>query len=150
MRMLIQRVSKASVFVDNQIVGSIEAGLLVFLAVAKEDSKQAAIYLVDKLLHLRIFKDEEQKFNRSVLDAGGSVLVVSQFTLYGNCLEGRRPSFEEAAPPILAKELYDFFVEELASKRLFVQTGVFGATMSVSLVNEGPATFLIEKSFKQA
>jgi len=144
MRAILQRVSSASVTVDGSVVGAIGVGLLVLLGVAHEDKESDAEYLADRILGLRIFGDEEGKMNLSVLDHGGSVLVVSQFTLYGDTRKGRRPSFDDAAPPELANRLYERFVEIVASRGVDVATGVFQASMSVALVNEGPVTFVLE------
>jgi D-tyrosyl-tRNA(Tyr) deacylase len=144
MRIALQRVERASVEVDGQTVGAIGPGLLVLLGVAKGDESANADYLADKILNLRIFSDEGGKMNRSVMDSGGGILVVSQFTLYGDCRKGRRPSFDEAAPPELARPLYEYFVERLRASRLVVETGVFQASMKVSLVNDGPVTLVID------
>ena len=144
MRAVIQRVSEASVRVDGQITGSIGRGLLVLLGVAKADTAADADYLVNKIVNLRIFEDEAGKMNRSVLDAGGGLLVVSQFTLYGDTRKGRRPSFDHAAPPDEAKRLYEYFVEWARQTGVPVAEGVFQAMMSVSLVNEGPVTLICD------
>ena len=144
MRAILQRVSSASVTVDGSVVGEIGVGLLVLLGVTHEDKESDAEYLADRILGLRIFGDDEGKMNLSVLDHGGSVLVVSQFTLYGDTRKGRRPSFDDAAPPELANRLYERFVEIVASRGVDVATGVFQASMSVALVNEGPVTFVLE------
>lgn len=143
MRVVLQRVERASVEVDGQTVGTIGAGLMVLLGVAKGDTHAHADYLADKILNLRIFSDEEGKMNRSVIDSGGGILAVSQFTLYGDCRKGRRPSFDEAAPPELARPLYEYFVERLRCGGLRVETGMFQASMKVSLVNDGPVTFVL-------
>ena len=144
MRMVVQRVSRASVRVDGELAGSIGAGLAILLGITKDDTMADAEYLVDKVLGLRIFSDCEGKMNRSLAEAGGSVLVVSQFTLYGDVRKGRRPSFERAASPDLARDLYEKFVELLRGRGLHVQTGVFQATMQVEFVNEGPVTILVD------
>ncbi|MBN1914464.1 MAG: D-tyrosyl-tRNA(Tyr) deacylase [Parachlamydiales bacterium] len=144
MRLVIQRVLKASVTVDQQIVGSINKGILAFLGIHAEDACPSVSYLIDKLIHLRIFSDDQGKMNRSLQDIKGEILVVSQFTLYANCSEGRRPSFTSAASFEKGKELYDRFVEDLRKIFPRVQTGIFGAAMQVALINDGPATFLIE------
>jgi D-aminoacyl-tRNA deacylase len=144
MRAVLQRVERASVDVDGETVGSIGSGLLVLLGVAKGDTHAHADYLADKILNLRIFSDDAGKMNRSVIEAGGDVLVVSQFTLYGDCRKGRRPSFDDAAPPELARPLYEYFVERLRAGNLPVATGVFQASMKISLVNDGPVTFVLE------
>ena len=145
MRILIQRVSHASVEVEGAVVGAIGPGLLVFLGITHGDTKDQVKWLVNKLIHLRIFMDDQGKFNRSLLESQGSVLIVSQFTLYGDCMEGRRPSFIEAAPPELAKQLYEEFILEVEKEGVLVQSGVFGAKMKVSLLNDGPVTLMIER-----
>jgi D-aminoacyl-tRNA deacylase len=144
MRVILQRVSRASVEVDGRIVGEIGGGLLVLLGVAKPDTAADADALVAKILNLRIFADEAGKMNRSILDCTGELLVVSQFTLYGDCSRGRRPGFDSAAPAEQARALYEHFVEAARRSGLKVETGVFQAHMAVSLVNDGPVTFLIE------
>lgn len=144
MRAILQRVSSASVTVDGSVVGEIGAGLLVLLGVGHEDTEADAAYLVDRILGLRMFNDAAGKMNLSVVDSGGAVLVVSQFTLYGDTRKGRRPSFDGAGPPELAKRLYERFVEMVAGRGVQVATGVFQASMSVALVNEGPVTFTVE------
>lgn len=125
-------------------MASIGPGLLVLLGVTHEDTREGADYLVEKTAHLRIFADDAGKMNRGVKDVGGAILVVSQFTLYGDCRKGRRPSFDAAAPPEHAQDLYEYFVERLRTHNLQVETGVFQATMQVSLVNDGPVTFILE------
>ncbi|MEX1012235.1 MAG: D-aminoacyl-tRNA deacylase [Waddliaceae bacterium] len=145
MKLLIQRVSKASVVSDNQETGRIEKGILVFFGVHKEDTEEKIAPLVKKLAHLRIFEDASGKLNLDVQEINGGILVVSQFTLYGNCLRGRRPDFLEAAEPRLAKDLYMKFISELKRLHPKVETGRFGAHMDVSLVNDGPVTFILEK-----
>jgi len=142
----VQRVSRAKVTVDNELTGSIERGLLVFLGVAKEDSQSQADYLADKIAGLRIFEDEEGKMNSALGEVGGGVLVVSQFTLYGDVRRGKRPSFDGAAPPKQAEELYRYFVATLRSKGLRCETGRFQAMMQVDLVNDGPVTILLDSS----
>lgn len=144
MRLLIQRVSHAKVEVGSLTVGSIGNGALVFLGVAHSDTAKESSYLATKLVHLRMFHDENQKMNRSLLDIRGNVLIVSQFTLYADCSEGRRPSFTQAAPPDLAEALYSYFVEEVRKTGLLVETGMFGENMQVSLLNDGPVTFVID------
>jgi D-tyrosyl-tRNA(Tyr) deacylase len=146
MRLLIQRVSEATVTVDGRVTGSIGTGLLVFLGIARSDTSTDADYLVDKLLGLRIFPDEAGKMNRSVSEALGALLIVSQFTLYGDCRKGRRPSFEQAAPPALAQSLYEYFVQAARRGPVPVETGVFQATMEVRLLNQGPVTILIDSA----
>ena len=144
MRILIQRVKSAHVVVDQEIIGQIKQGLLVFLGVGKGDSPASADYLVRKLVDLRIFDDNDGKMNISPKDAGAEFLVVSQFTLYGNCDKGRRPSFDLAADPLKGEELYHYFVEALKKQDAKVQTGKFRAMMDVSLVNDGPVTLIID------
>ena len=144
MRAILQRVSAASVTVDGAVVGEIAAGLLVLLGVGLGDAEADAAYLVDRVLGLRIFSDAAGKMNLSVVDSGGSLLVVSQFTLYGDTRKGRRPSFDGAAPPELACQLYERFVDLARARGVVVATGVFQASMSVALVNEGPVTFAVE------
>jgi D-tyrosyl-tRNA(Tyr) deacylase len=144
MRALIQRVIRAEVRVDEKIQGQIGAGLLIFLGVAASDSERDADYLADKLIHLRIFSDDAGKMNRSALDSGAAFLVVSQFTLYGDCRKGRRPGFDAAAPPERARELYEYFTRRIRETGLRTETGVFQAHMEVELINDGPVTFLVE------
>ncbi len=144
MRALLQRVSRASVIVDEQVVGQIGQGLLVLLGVGKKDSEVQVKTLADKIVHLRIFGDDEGKMNRSVLDIGGEVLVVSQFTLYADMRRGRRPSFIEAAPPALAEPLVEQFKDALAAYGLTVADGIFGAYMQVELLNDGPVTIWLD------
>ncbi len=145
MKALIQRVKKASVTIENELYSSIEAGLLVFLGVTKSDTLENSQKLAQKILGLRIFEDENEKMNLSVQDVEGEILVVSQFTLCGDCKKGTRPSFDEAAPPEMANELYEDFVKKLQGSGLKVKTGKFRAMMDVSLINDGPVTFMIEK-----
>lgn len=144
MRALVQRVSRADVRVDQQIVGAIQHGLLVLLGVHQDDTVQDAEYLASKVVHLRIFEDARGKMNLDVKTIQGAVLVVSQFTLYGDCRKGRRPSFAKAARPPLADRLYGTFVEAIARTGVSVGKGVFGARMAVSLVNDGPVTLILE------
>lgn len=144
MRALLQRVSEASVEVDGRVVGAIGRGLVVFLGIAKGDSARDADYLADKILNLRVFADRAGKMNLSLLETGGSLLLISQFTLYGDCRKGRRPSFDEAAPPGEARDLYERFVEACRAAGARIETGVFQAMMRVHLVNDGPVTFLCE------
>ena len=141
---VIQRVSRAAVEIDGQTVGRIGPGLLVFLGVAKGDGDVDVTYIMDKVSSLRIFPDEAGKMNRSVADAGGALLVVSQFTLLGDTRQGRRPGFDLAAPPELAKELYGRVVDGLKTRGLQVETGQFGAFMRVALENDGPVTFILD------
>jgi len=144
MRALLQRVSRASVTVDEQIVGQIGQGLLVFLGVGLDDSEVEVKTLADKIVHLRIFGDDEGKMNRSLLEIGGEVLVVSQFTLYADTRKGRRPSFTGAAPPAIAEPLCERFKEAVAAYGLQVAGGVFGAHMDVELLNDGPVTIWLD------
>lgn len=144
MRAVVQRVKSAAVSVDANLIASIGRGLVVFLGVGKEDNPGDVEYLVEKIPHLRIFQDKGEKFNRSLMDVGGEILVVSQFTLFGDCRKGRRPSFTEAADPDYARDLYDHFVSGLGGKGLRIQAGRFQAMMMVSLVNDGPVTLLLD------
>jgi D-tyrosyl-tRNA(Tyr) deacylase len=144
MRAVVQRVSKAKVDVESHLVGEIGAGLLVLLAVAQDDSAADADYLADKITNLRILSDPQGKMNLSVLDTGREMLVVSQFTLYGDVRRGRRPSYTGAAQPEKANLLYEYFVDRVRTAGVKVQTGLFQAHMDVSLVNDGPVTILID------
>jgi D-tyrosyl-tRNA(Tyr) deacylase len=143
MRALLQRITEARVTVDGNVTGEIGAGLLVLLGVSKLDTETDAEFVAQKILNLRIFEDENGKMNRSLLDTGGAMLVVSQFTLYGDCRKGRRPSFDDAAPAEQARTLYEHFVA-IARRSVPVETGTFQAHMSVSLVNDGPVTLIVE------
>ena len=145
MKSVIQRVASASVAVDTEIVGEIGRGILILLGVEKGDTEAQAEWLADKIANLRIFEDDAGKMNLSVQDIGGSLLVVSQFTLAGNCEKGRRPSFDSAALPDEGKRLYEYFVGVVMRLGLPVATGIFQADMQVSLVNDGPVTFVLEK-----
>lgn len=145
MKILIQRVDEASVRVENKIVGKIGRGLLVFLGITHTDSEKKAQFLADKVANLRVFEDSEEKMNRSLKDINGSALIVSQFTLYGDADNGRRPSFTEAARPEKAIPLYEYFISEVKKAGINTQAGIFGAKMQVSLVNSGPVTIMIEK-----
>jgi len=144
MRAVVQRVRRAKVDVEGGTVGEIGAGLLVFLGVGHNDSEKDCEYLAGKIVHLRIFSDEQGLMNRSVLETGGEVLVVSQFTLWGDCVKGRRPSFTRAAPPEKARLLYEQFTRVVREKGLKVATGVFQEMMEVDLVNDGPVTILLD------
>ena len=144
MRLVIQRVKEAGVTVAGKVVGKIGKGLLIFLGVAKDDTDGDIDYLVRKVTELRIFEDEQGKMNRSVREAAGALLVVSQFTLLGDCEKGRRPSFDRAAEPQKAEDYYNRFVQKLRDMEFPVETGVFRAMMDVALVNDGPVTFTIE------
>jgi D-tyrosyl-tRNA(Tyr) deacylase len=145
MKVVIQRVKNASVKVDEKIVGQIEKGFLVLVGIKVGDTKEQADYLVKKVCNLRVFEDENGKMNLSLKDVGGKLLIVSQFTLYGNCNEGNRPSFIEAARPEEAIPLYEYFCEQCAKNGIEVQRGIFGADMKVELLNDGPVTIIIEK-----
>ena len=144
MRAVIQRIKECSVRVEGQIIGQTGVGLLVLLGVAQGDGPSDADHLANKIINLRIFEDQNGKMNRSLLDAGGEMMVVSQFTLLADCRKGRRPSFVDAAEPKLATALYEYFVEQVRSRGINVATGRFGAMMDVTLVNEGPVTILLE------
>jgi D-tyrosyl-tRNA(Tyr) deacylase len=144
MRAIIQRVSRASVRVNGEIVGKIGKGILVLLGISQEDSEKEAKYILEKTLNLRIFEDAEDKMNLSLLDIDGELLVVSQFTLYGDARKGRRPSFIKAALPEKANELYQFFVIEAQKQIAKVETGKFRAMMDVDLVNDGPVTIMLD------
>lgn len=144
MRAVIQRVTSSSVTVDNNQISSIGPGLMVLFGVTHADGPTDAEYLADKVVNLRIFEDQDGKMNQSLLDIGGEILVVSQFTLYGDCKKGRRPSFIEAAPPDKAESLYEYFIEQIKEKGISAQSGKFRAMMKVELVNDGPVTLIIE------
>lgn len=145
MKLVIQRVKKASVEVENKIVGKINQGFLVLLGVGPEDTKEITDFLVQKLIKLRVFEDENEKMNLSIKDVNGELLIVSQFTLYADCSGGNRPSFINAAKPDLANELYEYFIEECRKENINVEHGIFGADMQVELLNDGPVTILLEK-----
>ena len=146
MRAVVQRVSSSKVTVDGEVTGEINKGLLVLLGVTHEDTSKDVDYIIDKVLNLRIFEDENDKLNLSLLDVGGSVLSISQFTLYANCKKGRRPSFIDAAKPDISSPLYDFFNKKLEEKGINVERGVFGAMMEVSLINDGPVTIILDSN----
>lgn len=146
MRAVIQRVNRAKVKVSGNVVGEIGPGLLVFLGVGKEDTSVDAEYLLEKIVNLRIFEDEAGKFNLSLLDCAGEMMVVSQFTLYADCRQGRRPSFTAAAPAEMARSLYELFLERARQKGLRVAAGIFQARMEIELVNAGPVTILLDSS----
>jgi D-tyrosyl-tRNA(Tyr) deacylase len=146
MRAVIQRVTEASVTVDNQIVGQIGSGLLVLLGIGVGDQLAEAAQLAEKIANLRIFADDDGRFNRSALDVGGAALVVSQFTLYADTRRGRRPSFAAAAPPDLAAPLVDAFVAALRQRGMMVAAGIFGAHMQVALLNDGPVTIVLDST----
>ena len=144
MRAVIQRIKESSVKTKHQIIGRTGFGLLVLLGVAKGDSPSDADYLANKIVNLRIFEDENGKMNRSLRELGGEMMLVSQFTLLGDCRKGRRPSFMQAAEPNLATELYEYFVNQVRGLGIAVQTGRFGAMMEVALINDGPVTLILE------
>jgi D-tyrosyl-tRNA(Tyr) deacylase len=144
MRAVVQRVSEARVEIDGEVVGEIGHGLLVLLGITHGDTPEQAEWLAEKTVGLRIFEDDEGKMNRDVIEIGGGILVVSQFTLYGDCRKGRRPSFIEAAPPAVAVPLYAAFVDGLRARGVRTATGRFGAMMRVELVNEGPVTLIVD------
>ena len=144
MRAVVQRVKESHVAIDGEVVARIGPGLLVLLGVATGDTVKNADYLADKISHLRIFEDDQEKMNRSLLDTGGDMLVVSQFTLMGDCRKGRRPSFIKAARPEEADPIYEFFVQRVRKKGVHVETGRFRAIMAVSLINDGPVTIILE------
>jgi D-aminoacyl-tRNA deacylase len=144
MRAVLQRVSRARVLVDGSVTGEIGPGLVVLIAVAREDVPATAVAIAEKIVNLRIFADDQGKMNRSVLDIGGAILAISQFTLYGDARGQRRPSFIQAAPPELGKALYDEFVLALRALVVRVETGVFQADMSLDLTNDGPVTILLD------
>ncbi len=144
MRAVVQRVKKSRVTVEGKITGEINKGLMVLLGVGQEDSSQDIDYLAEKIINLRIFEDNNGKMNLSLLDVGGELLVVSQFTLYGDCRKGRRPGYDKAARPDMAKELYGSFVEKCRSYGVNTQTGIFQAEMLVDISNDGPVTLLLD------
>ncbi|MCM3027502.1 D-aminoacyl-tRNA deacylase [Bacillus safensis] len=144
MRLVVQRVTNASVKVEEEVTGAINEGYMVLVGVTHEDTEEDVLYLAEKLAHLRIFEDENGKMNRSLLDIKGSVLSVSQFTLYGDTRKGRRPNFMKAAKPDAANSLYECFNKTLRDKGIHVETGRFGAMMDVSLTNSGPVTILMD------
>ena len=144
MRAVLQRVSHASVAVDGEIKGKIGKGLLVFLAVCDEDTENDLIYLADKITGLRIFEDENEKMNLSLEDIKGEILIISQFTLYGDCRKGKRPSFTSAGKPDYAEKMYENFIEYVKEQGIYTQSGVFGADMKVELLNDGPVTILLD------
>ena len=148
MRTVIQRVSRAQVSIENTIVGSIGRGLVVFVGIAAEDSKKDLRWIAEKIVNLRIFEDDAGKMNTSLTDIEGEVLIISQFTLYGDCRKGRRPGFSGAAPPLIAEPYYQQFVEEVRSKGVQVATGTFQADMQVELINDGPVTLLLDSEKK--
>lgn len=145
MKLVVQRVKKAEVKVDGNIVGKIDKGFLVLIGIKVGDTKEQADYLVKKLCNLRVFSDENDKMNLSIKDVKGKLLIVSQFTLYGDCSQGNRPSFIEAARPEEANPLYEYFCDQCELNNIEVQKGIFGADMKVELINDGPVTIIIEK-----
>ena len=145
MRLVVQRVKNASVEVDKKTVGKIDRGYLVLLGVTHTDTKEIADYLVKKLCNLRIFEDENGKMNLNIKQVDGSMLIVSQFTLYGDCTDGNRPSFTNAAKPDFANELYEYFCDKCSENNIHIEKGIFGADMKVSLLNDGPVTIILEK-----
>lgn len=146
MRVLLQRVKEASVTVEEEVVGAINAGYLLLVGVTHEDTEEEVNWLADKVTGLRVFEDDQEKMNLSIQDVSGQILSVSQFTLYGDTMKGRRPAFTKAAKPDLAEMLYEKFNERLRSNGLVVETGRFGAMMDVALVNDGPVTLMLEKN----
>lgn len=146
MILILQRCSEANVSVSKRIIGEINKGLVIFIGVEKRDDEKIVSRLVDKIINLRIFNDNKNKMNKSVIDIKGSILAISQFTLCGDLKRGRRPSFVNAAGPESAKNLYQYFIKELINKNICVKSGEFGANMSVSLINDGPATFYLDSS----
>ena len=144
MKLVIQRCQEASVSVDGKTVGAIEKGLMVLIGVAKDDTTEVVDKYLKKLLQLRIFEDENGKTNRSLMDIGGQLLLVSQFTLYANCRHGNRPSFTDAGDPQRAEQLYEYMIEKAKEQVPVVETGIFGADMKVSLINDGPFTILLD------
>ena len=145
MKLILQRVSSASVFVDEKKISNINKGILILFCAEKEDGEEQVNFLADKTLNLRIFSDDKGKMNHSCLDARGDILVVSQFTLAGDCSHGRRPSFDRAADPDIAQNLYEYYIELLSRSGLKVSTGRFATDMKIQLVNDGPVTFLLER-----
>ena len=146
MRLVVQKVSQSSVKIEGEIVGAIDKGYMVLVGITNGDDELLVEKMVDKLVNLRIFEDENDKLNLSLLDVGGSVLSISQFTLYANCKKGRRPSFIDAAKPDISSPLYDFFNKKLEEKGINVERGVFGAMMEVSLINDGPLTIILDSN----
>ena len=145
MKLVVQRVKNANVVVNKKIVGEIEKGYLVLLGVTHSDTKEIVDYLVKKLCNLGIFEDENGKMNLNIKQVDGSMLIVSQFTLYGDCTEGNRPSFTNAAKPDFANELYEYFCDKCIENNIHIEKGIFGADMKVSLLNDGPVTIILEK-----
>lgn len=146
MRAVVQRVSRAEVKVDGKVTGSIEKGLLVFVGVAPDDTEKDMEYIADKVVNLRIFEDENEKMNLSLEDVGGSLLIVSQFTLFGDCRKGRRPNFTGSCEPVKAEKMYEEMIKYLKEKGINTEHGIFGADMKVDLLNDGPVTLLLDSS----
>lgn len=146
MKILVQRVLEASVKIDGKQISKIEKGFLVLVGITHNDTEKQADYLVKKVTNLRVFEDENGKMNLGIKDIGGKLLIVSQFTLYGNCENGNRPSFTEAAKPEYANKLYEYFCKKCEESGIEVQKGIFGADMKVNLINDGPVTLMIEKN----
>ena len=144
MRLVIQRVSKASVEIEGKVNGKIDEGFMVLVGITNDDNKEVVEKMSDKLINLRIFEDENEKLNLSLMDVKGEILSISQFTLYANSKKGRRPSFLDAAKSDLSKPLYEYFNEYLEKKGVHVETGIFGAMMNVSLINDGPTTIILD------
>jgi D-tyrosyl-tRNA(Tyr) deacylase len=149
MRLVIQRVKACQVTVNGSTTGSIGGGILALIGISREDTRADVDYMLDKLLGLRIFPDDNGKMNRNIVESGGALLLVSQFTLYGDCRKGRRPSFDRAAPPEVAQELYNYFVDAARRGPVPVETGIFQASMEVSLINDGPVTILLDSDDRQ-
>lgn len=145
MKLVVQRVKKAQVDIDGKTVGKIDNGFMVLIGITHDDTKEIADYLIKKLINLRVFEDENGKMNLSLKDVDGSLLLISQFTLYANCSSGNRPSFTNAARPDFANQLYEYVIDECKKQIKNVQTGIFGKEMEVSLVNDGPVTIILEK-----
>lgn len=148
MRAVVQRVKEASVKVDSKVVGKIDKGLLVFLGVGKGDDSKDIEYMVNKIVGLRIFQDKDNRMNLSLEDIGGEILIVSQFTLYGDVRKGRRPSFTKSAHPDIGERLYEEFIDMVKSREIKVEKGIFGADMDINLVNDGPVTILLDSNKK--
>jgi D-tyrosyl-tRNA(Tyr) deacylase len=144
MRLVVQRVTRASISVDGEVIAAIEAGVCVFLGVGRGDEEKDADFLADKVAHLRIFADEGGKMNCSLTEIGGEALIVSEFTLYGDCRQGRRPSFTRASPPAEAEKLYEYFVHKMRSLGINVMAGKFRSAMRVNLINDGPVTLVLD------
>ena len=144
MKFVIQRVKNASITVDNKTVGSINKGFLVLIGITHTDTKKEADVLINKLIKLRVFEDENEKMNLALSDVGGELLLISQFTLYADCRKGNRPAFIDAAKPDYANELYEYIIEECKKQEINVQTGIFGADMKVNLLNDGPVTIILD------